>query len=653
MSAGRNMSSLRVFVAALAAVLIGVPLAGGATSEQPPPPKIDSAPPNPSGSSSATFRFSDSDQAVTFRCQLDGGGFSPCVSPALYSGLGDGPHTFDVKAVDALLNESELASYTWTVDTAPPPPPSISGPPDPSSSSAATFTFSDDDPTVSFHCRLDANGLPPCSNPTSYSGLDDGAHTLRARAVDPAGNESGVSTYTWTIDTKAPPKPVIESGPANPSGSSSARFMFSDAEAGTSFSCQLDGAPFSPCSSPLDYSGLGDGPHSFAVRAIDAAGNQSSPTAPYKWTIDTVNPVVTLTDKPPLITNQTTASFSFSSSKAGSAYACRLDAGKFASCTSPRVYTGLGDGTHTFFVRATAPGTTSPTTEYTWTVDTVAPSTTITSTPPASSNSATATFAFTSSEQGSTFACSLDAAGFTYCASPQTYAGLGDGTHTFRVQAVDAAGNADTTPATYTWQIVGIGPATVDRTPPGNVRRMKRDVRYHVLKLAWSPPSDADFDHVKIFVSTSPKAPPRKLVYKGAARHYTNGRFKNGLYARYAVLSYDRAGNASRGTAVVVPPSALLRSPRDGAVVKSPPRLLWTRIPKATYYNVQLYSPSTKMLSAWPRRARLAISRSWTYRGRRFVLKRGSYRWFVWPGFGARSKGRYGQLIGQGSFRVR
>jgi hypothetical protein len=80
--------------------------------------------------------------------------------------------------------------------------------------------------------------------------------------------------------------------------------------------------------------------------------------------------------------------------------------------------------------------------------------------------------------------------------------------------------------------------------------------------------------------------------------------------------------------------------------------LLWAPVPKATFYNVQLYSTTAKMLSAWPGKAKLTLSRRWSYNGRRFELRKGLYRWFVWPGFGPRAKGRYGQLLGQGTFRV-
>ena len=65
----------------------------------------------------------------------------------------------------------------------------------------------------------------------------------------------------------------------------------------------------------------------------------------------------------------------------------------------------------------------------------------------------TASFAFTSSESGSTFECKLDTAAWATCTSPKAYNGLTTGSHTFSVRATDAAGNTDSTPATQTWTI--------------------------------------------------------------------------------------------------------------------------------------------------------------------------------------------------------
>jgi hypothetical protein len=95
--------------------------------------------------------------------------------------------------------------------------------------------------------------------------------------------------------------------------------------------------------------------------------------------------------------------------------------------------------------------------------DTTPPETTITANPSSLTNSASASLGFSgtdgvTSAANLTFECSLDGAAFSTCTSPQAYSNLSDGSHTFEARAVDAAGNVDPTPASYTW--------TVDTTPP-------------------------------------------------------------------------------------------------------------------------------------------------------------------------------------------
>jgi hypothetical protein len=174
--------------------------------------------------------------------------------------------------------------------------------------------------------------------------------------------------------------------------------------------------------------------------------------------VDTTPPHTSITAAPPALSNSSSASFSFTSTKAGSSFACRLDASAFAACVSPQSYSGLADGSHTFQVRATDPaGNTDPTpASYTWTVDTTPPDTTITAAPPAISVSSSASFSFTATKAGSTFACRLDASAFAPCVSPKSYSGLAFGSHTFQVRATDPAGNTDPTPASYTWTVVPI-----------------------------------------------------------------------------------------------------------------------------------------------------------------------------------------------------
>jgi hypothetical protein len=85
--------------------------------------------------------------------------------------------------------------------------------------------------------------------------------------------------------------------------------------------------------------------------------------------------------------------------------------------------------------------------------DVTPPDTTITSGPSGITNDPTPTFAFTTSEPGSTFECKLDAGSFASCSSPKTFVHLPDGTHTFTVRAVDADGNPDPDPATSTFNV--------------------------------------------------------------------------------------------------------------------------------------------------------------------------------------------------------
>jgi hypothetical protein len=48
----------------------------------------------------------------------------------------------------------------------------------------------------------------------------------------------------------------------------------------------------------------------------------------------------------------------------------------------------------------------------------------------------------------------------------------------------------------------------------------------------------------------------------------------------------------------------------------------------------------------------MKVSGSWTYLGHRYRLTRGHYAWFVWPGFEPLARGKYGSLLGHGSFDV-
>jgi hypothetical protein len=175
---------------------------------------------------------------------------------------------------------------------------------------------------------------------------------------------------------------------------------------------------------------------------------------------DTTPPTSTIDSGPNGSTTSTSATFAFSSSEPNSTFECKLDTGAFASCSSPKSYSGLDTGSHSFSVRATdAAGNTdpSPATRM-WTIappaDTTAPVTAIDSSPNGLTTATSASFAFSASEPGATFECQLDSGDYAACSSPKAYDGLAIGGHTFRVRAIDAAGNVDASPATAAWTIL-------------------------------------------------------------------------------------------------------------------------------------------------------------------------------------------------------
>ena len=179
-------------------------------------------------------------------------------------------------------------------------------------------------------------------------------------------------------------------------------------------------------------------------------------------------PNTAIDERPPMITNSTSASFTYEAPTATS-YECALDGAAFAACEASGVeYGGLLDGTHNFQVRGRNASGPDPTPAgYSWQVDTVAPTTTIDQKPADPSPGASVTFKFHASETNAKFECSLAPEGqpdsFASCTSAKTYSGLADGTYAFRVRATDPAGNQQAIPTAYSWTVDN---SLADTTPP-------------------------------------------------------------------------------------------------------------------------------------------------------------------------------------------
>ena len=440
-------------------LLVSLVLASGCGGEGggrrlPPDTSIDDKPAAITHEAHAKIVFHAVGNADQFTCQLDTSAPAPCSSP-FEADVTDGSHAFQVFAALGTATDDTPATASWKVDTVPPDTAIVSGPSAVDNSLAPAFNFqgSDDQGAVTFECALDDAAFAACTSPATAA-VVDGSHHYQVRAVDAAGNlDPTPATLTWTVDSTAPDT-VITSGPA--AGSTTAAdvtFAFNSPDSTATLQCSLDGAAFAACTSPRAFT-LGDGAHSFAVRARDTSGLVDPTPAMRTWTVDATPPSVMITSTPNALSNTATGTFAFSSTDATAAFACKVDSGAFAACTSAFTTASLPDGGHTFTVRATDIVGNSSTASFSWTIDTMPP--TVTVTPVATpTNDATPSVAFTVT--GATaIQCRVDTGGFATCTSPFTPAALADGSHTVTVRGTDAAGNPGTGSTTF----------TVDTTPP-------------------------------------------------------------------------------------------------------------------------------------------------------------------------------------------
>jgi outer membrane protein OmpA-like peptidoglycan-associated protein len=331
-----------------------------------PTTTITDIPGSPWNSSDVTLAFSSDDAGATFGCKLDDGAFAPCASPKDYTGLSDGRHDFEVRAVDSAGNVGDADAEVVDIDTTGADTTIDAGPSGATSATAATFAFSTTEPAGTFgrfECRLDGAVFAICDSPHAYGALSDGEHTFEVRAIDDLGNVGEAAASSWTVDTAAPAESAIVAGPQGTISSKTATFEFTG-EAGATFECSLDGAAFAPCTSPMTYDGLADGPHTFTLRQIDSAGNAGAPSTtafavaqppltpppPPSTTPPPPPPPATSTVTPDASSLRVVVARRGTLRKAAVPIGCRLDAGTLASCTV-RAYASdvrVGAGAQTF-----------------------------------------------------------------------------------------------------------------------------------------------------------------------------------------------------------------------------------------------------------------------------------------------------------------
>jgi len=196
----------------------------------PPLTTIVARPPDPSPSATVSFGYESNEPGSTFQCSLDGAAFAPCPSAGItYSGLADGAHSFQVRAVDPSANvDPTPAGFSFSVAAAPPGGGSPGAGP--------------------------TGGTPPAATPS-------GPPAPPARPAPAA----------------APPQTILAGKPGAKTHDRTPTFRFRSDAGAVAFECAVDGQPFKACRSPFTTKRLKPGSHVFAVRARAGAGTDASP----------------------------------------------------------------------------------------------------------------------------------------------------------------------------------------------------------------------------------------------------------------------------------------------------------------------------------------------------------------------------------------
>jgi hypothetical protein len=178
---------------------------------------------------------------------------------------------------------------------------------------------------------------------------------------------------TFVPGDAAPPETTMQAGPVEGSitRETSVDILFAGTDdlsyaSNLVSTCELDGRPHTPCSSPLSLSALTDGRHTFAVRMSDQAGQVDPSPATVAWTIDTRPPSRPRVVGPRKL-ERARATYRFSARDAIARqgrlrFRCSFDKRRLKPCAN-RVTRRLAKGRHVLRVAAVdEAGNVSPTT---------------------------------------------------------------------------------------------------------------------------------------------------------------------------------------------------------------------------------------------------------------------------------------------------
>lgn len=495
-----------------------------------------------------TFNFTTSETVATTYCSLDNAADVACTSPYALKNLAAGSHVMYIHSVDLAGNiETKGALLSFTATAPPPPADTILVAPNYTltNQTAATFQFSSSVSGATFTCSLDGATMASCISPSGYAGLKDGVHIFKVIAINTIGqpDPSGGKSFTWTIDSVAPTVSVTSAVDVTKTTTLKTNTLTISVSEQSTLQCQLDAGSWAACTSPVSYSALADGAHTFSAKATDAAGNTGAATS-VTWTIDSTPPVTTAS------VNTSNGSegivtFTFSANENVQGFFCSLDGGTAASCTSPYTISNVTFGTHTMTIHAvdTVGNVENPGATLSFTLNAPSANTILVAPNYQYTNQKSISFSFSSNAPGATFLCALNSTNYAACTSPVTYTGLTDGSYTFNVIAVNMTGQRDPSGGqSFSWIVDTVSPTIISSSPvPSSTS----------VTVSWTT-NEASTGYIAYGVGTTITSATTETTTAVSSNSVTVSGLTASTSYTMQIRGHDRAGNAYSGSTFTV-----------------------------------------------------------------------------------------------------
>ncbi|OPY30991.1 MAG: Y_Y_Y domain protein [Methanomassiliicoccales archaeon PtaU1.Bin124] len=315
--------------------------------------------------------------------------------------------------------------------------------------------------------------------------LGDGPHTVLVRLTDALGG-TAEDSVSFVIDTIGPVITITKPSQSIFLNTSTLTAEWTSSDSGSgivSTEINIDSGAWSTVTGNAKELILTDGVHTISIRTTDAAGNEKS--ASVSFTIDTVvpNASIVLPGTGTFLNRSNVAVELLADDAIGIGKSeIGIDGNDLVPVTDMNFELSLGDGPHTILFKVTDLAGNFREMSVVFTVDTVAPTVSIISPPNDSVNPEIVTIEWMANDDGSGISkveINVDDLGWEMATGFNMDLTLGDGPHTVKVRATDAAGNVETTSVTF---VVDTLAPTVGIAPPSSTGYINTSS----VKISWS-----------------------------------------------------------------------------------------------------------------------------------------------------------------------